>query len=137
MDFDFTRSLAVLIPIVAIAMGIGLAMLSVWTDYRRKRELFELHHKERMLAIERGMEVPPLPPDFFRSEDDDGTPANPFRRGLTWLLVGIALTVALGVSVSLKTAVWGLVPVAVGLAGLISHAASSRNAPPAKGKENP
>ncbi len=57
--------LALMIPILGVTMGIGLAMLGLWFDYRRKKEMFELHHKERMVAIEKGMEVPPLPVYFF------------------------------------------------------------------------
>ena len=53
--------LAVMIPIVAIVMGIGLAMVETVTGYLRRRTLIELHHKERLAAIEKGVEVPPLP----------------------------------------------------------------------------
>jgi hypothetical protein len=43
------------LPIVAIVLGIG--MLALWFDCRKKRVFFEWHHKERMAAIEKGMEV--------------------------------------------------------------------------------
>ena len=35
----------------------------VWIvlNYRKRRRLMELHHAERMAAIERGMDLPPLP----------------------------------------------------------------------------
>jgi hypothetical protein len=118
-----------MIPIVAIVMGVGIGMLGLWIDYRKKREIFELHHKERMLAIERGMEVPPLPDSLLAPADRDakGTvPSDYLRRGLLWLLVGLALLIALAWNASLSTATWGLIPVAVGLAYLIYYAADTR-----------
>lgn len=135
MDFSLQHLVSlsgVLIPLAAIVMGIGIAMFAIWTDYNRKREMFELLHKERLLAIERGMEVPPLPPDFFQSERcrRGPLPSDSLRRGLTWLLVGIALIVALAWNRSPESATWGLIPVAVGLAHLISYAVAARNQSP-------
>lgn len=124
-----------LIPIVAIVMGIGIGMLALWIDYRKKREIFELHHKERLLAIERGMEVPPLPDNLFgNGRDGQGAgPADYLRRGLLWLLVGLAIGIALAINRGLESASWGLIPMAVGLAYLIFHASSPRSeVPPAK-----
>lgn len=123
-----------LIPIVAIVMGIGIGMLALWVDYRKKREIFELHHKERLLAIERGMEVPPLPDNLFGNSRDARctSPADYLRRGLLWLLVGLAVAIALAVNRDLESATWGLIPMAVGLAYLIFHATGQRGeAPPA------
>ena len=129
MDTDLRHILPLLIPIVGIVMGIGVAMLAIWTDYMRKRTLFELHHKERLAAIERGMEVAPLPAEFFqqgRRRIDQ--PAMHLRNGLVWLLVGLALMVALAVNRSPESAAWGLLPTAVGLAQLIFYAVTSRQA---------
>lgn len=114
-----------LIPIVAIVMGIGIAMLAVWIDYRKKREIFELHHKERMYAIERGMEVPPLPPQLLSGanarEPRLTGPRDYLRRGLLWLLVGCAVSAALAINHDLESASWGFIPIAVGLAYLIFY----------------
>jgi hypothetical protein len=131
MDFDLRHILPLMIPIVAIIMGVGVAMLSIWTDYRRKSEMFELHHKERLLAIERGMEVPSLPAEFFKGSSDKfvASPNDRLRHGLIWLLVGVALTMALVLNSSLESAAWGLLPVAVGLANLIYYATVARNQP--------
>lgn len=124
MDFHLESILAVMVPIIAIVMGIGLAMLAVWVRHQSKREMFELHHKERLLAIERGMEVPPLPPEFFKDGLDRGS--DRMRQGLVWLFVGMALIVALALNKSLETAAWGLIPFAVGIANLIYHFAVGR-----------
>ena len=120
-NIDEVAVIGVMIPIVAIVLGIGIGMLALWLDYRKKREFFELHHKERMAAIEKGMEVPPLPAEFFQDHRRRSrTPADYLRRGLVWLLVGIAITVALFQQKG-TAGLWGLVPAAVGLAYLLSY----------------
>lgn len=115
--------LALLIPIFAIVMGVGIGMLGLWLDYRKKREIFELHHKERMAAIEKGMDLPPLPPELFRDSRRRREPADYLRRGLVWLLVGIAIVAALLATpgAGQRAALWGLLPAAVGLAQLIFY----------------
>lgn len=123
---DLKHILPFMIPIVAIIMGVSLAMLVVWLDYNRKRELFESHHRERLAAIERGMEVPPLPTELFQQGRGASLPTDYLRRGLVWLLVGLALMVAVVLNSDPSNAAWGLLPTAVGLAYLIFYATLSR-----------
>lgn len=127
---ELRHILPFLIPIVAIVMGIGIAMLALWIDYKKKREIFELHHKERMYAIERGMEVPPLPPQLLSGattrEPRFTNPADYLRRGLLWLLVGFAVSAALAINRDIDSAAWGLIPIAVGLAHLIFYGTDAR-----------
>jgi multisubunit Na+/H+ antiporter MnhC subunit len=117
MDQDSIHGiLALTIPITAIVLGIGIGALSLWLDYRRKTALFELHHRERMAAIEKGIEVPPLPPELFtnprrRSRD-------PLKSGLVWTLIGVAVCIAWFMQDKDSWA-WGLIPLAIGLANLI------------------
>ena len=129
MDTRITEVLALMIPIVAIVMGIGIGMLSLLLDYRKKREMFAMHHKERLVAIEKGMEVPPLPPEFFQNgQRRPWTPAQNLRRGLILLLVGGAVTAALYNGYN-HSYMWGLVPAAVGVALLLTYFIESRKAP--------
>jgi hypothetical protein len=117
---DAPAVLAMVIPIIAIVLGISVAMLGMWLDFRKKRELFQLHHAERMAAIEKGIDLPPLPPEFFQgNRKQEKTPYTYLRRGLIWLLVGIAVTAAMWGTHD-NDYWWGLVPVAVGMAYLIS-----------------
>jgi hypothetical protein len=117
-----TDKIALLIPIIAIIMGIGMGMLAIYIDYRKKQEMFAMHHKERMAAIDKGMEVPPLPPEFFR----DGRACRPrvhgdfLRRGLVLLFVGVAISAAL-YRTQHYNYMWGLVPAAVGAAQLLYY----------------
>ncbi len=136
--------LGVMIPIVAIVMGLGLGMLKLWLDFRRKRDILQAHHAERMAAIDKGIELPPLPPQFYALEgesaaEDAGSRSQRsragssyLRSGLTWLLVGLAISIALYAdqnhSHARNAALWGLVPAAYGLARLLFYLISSRAA---------
>jgi hypothetical protein len=122
---DQVTMVEALIPISAIIMGIGIAMLGLWLDYRKKREIYALHHQERMAAIEKGLDVPPLPPELFQR--GGRTSADYLRRGLVLLLLGAAVMMALFLE-NTRGAWYGLIPAAAGLANLIFYA-MQRNAP--------
>ena len=49
MNTPVSEVIAVMIPIVAIVMGVGIGMLALFLDYRKKRDMFALHHKERLV----------------------------------------------------------------------------------------
>jgi hypothetical protein len=126
--YELKHIMPFLIPIVAIVMGIGIGMLAIWLDYRKKRDILELHHKERMTAIERGMEVPPLPAALLQSERAvrHAVPGDYLRRGLLWLAVGLAIGTMLWANYDLERATWGLIPIAIGLAYLIFYATDAK-----------
>lgn len=114
--------LGLLIPIAGIVGGIAVAIVWLATDYKRRSQLVELHHRERLAAIERGIDVPPLPPELFDREDRiDPLDARSraLRRGLTFLLVGLAVAAALAINRDTDSAAWGLIPIAIGVANLI------------------
>ena len=60
-------AIAVFIPLTAIFMSLLIPIVFAIVDYRRRRDIVEANHKERMAAIERGMEVPQLPESFYLS----------------------------------------------------------------------
>ena len=119
---------AVFIPIVAIFMSLLIPIVFTIVDYRRKKDIVEANHKERMAAIERGMELPALPESFYQS-------MKPARRssyllpGLVWLFVGIGLVVSLGAVAGEDVRMFGLIPAGVGLALLIYHFIEGRKLP--------
>ena len=59
-------TLGVFIPIIAIFMSLMIPIIYTITDYRRRRDIIEAHHKERLAAIERGTDIPPLPESFYQ-----------------------------------------------------------------------
>jgi hypothetical protein len=117
-----------LIPIVAIVFSIGLPLsipiIFMVLNYRKRRRLMELHHAERMAAIERGMDVPPLPLALI-----DGQSGRRRRTsllpGLVWLFVGLAVLISMQ-SIADEEAMLGLIPTGIGLAYLIYYFAEGR-----------
>jgi len=119
---------AVFIPIVAIIMSLSIPIVFAIVDYRRRRDIVDANHRERMAAIERGMELPALPESFYQS-------IKPARRssyllpGLVWLFIGIGLYVALGAVAGDDVKYFALIPAGVGLALLIYHFVEGRKQP--------
>ena len=109
------------IPVVAIVMGIGIAMLAMWTDHKRKSQLLEQQHRERMAAIEKGIELPPMKTDELTTPmaSKAPNPARVLRSGVLLLAIGIVLYFAINESGGREGALFGLIPAAVGLANLV------------------
>ena len=118
-------TIAVFIPIVAIIMSLSIPIVFAIIDYRRRRDIVEAHHKERMAAIERGMELPPLPETFFRSFNYDRKPRH-LLTGMIWTFVGAGLFVALQEVAGRDVAWFALMPIGVGLALLIYYVVEGR-----------
>jgi hypothetical protein len=115
--------LGILVPIIAIVLGLGVVMLSTYLNYRKRREMFQLYHAERMTALEKGIELPALPDEFFQgTRGREPLPARNRRIGLIVLFLGIALTLALWRSGDADAGEfwWGLLPVGLGLAYLLA-----------------
>jgi Domain of unknown function (DUF6249) len=82
-------ALSLLIPIITVT--VGLAALIVWIVvwYRRRMHEIDCRHKERMAAIEKGLE---LPPESVPQPQQMPPRSRYLLRGLIWLGVGLALT---------------------------------------------
>jgi hypothetical protein len=119
-------SLGVLIPIIAIFMSLLIPIVFAITDYRRRRDIVEAHHKERIAAIERGMDLPPLPEAFFKPLEKNGRPRH-LLTGMIWLFVGIGVGVFLYAVAGHDVAAIGLIPAGVGLAFLVYYFIEGRN----------
>ena len=126
--------MGLLIPIIAIVFGCSIGLVAVITDYRRKKNNFELLHRERMAAIEKGLEVPPIPEEMLTNSGGPRRRRHPndtFRRGLVWLFLGIALWFTLRATVWDQSKAWfGLPLVAIGLANLLYYAVLGRHEKP-------
>lgn len=116
-------ALGVMIPLTAVFMSLLIPIVYAIVDYRRRRDVVEAHHKERLAAIERGMDIPALPESFY----------NPYQRkprallwGMIWFFVGIALVISLGRVAGEEVMYFGLIPTGVGLAYLLYYAIEGR-----------
>lgn len=72
-----------ILPVVPAARG-TMFLASVYfctkslgalLNYWRKRDIFRLHHAERMAAIDKGVQMPTLPREFF--QDDSSARSTP------------------------------------------------------------
>lgn len=75
--------IALMIPITAIVLGIGVAFWSIYWDHQKKR----LQYQERQLMIERGLTPPPDLPNERKTR----TPEDCLRRGTILLFLGMGL----------------------------------------------
>lgn len=113
--------IGVFIPIVAIIMGISVAIVSIWSEHKRKAQLLEQNHRERMQAIEKGIELPPLPANLVGMSNGPSTAsaAKSLRSGIMLVLIGVLLFFGIGVAGGKEGAIFGLIPAAVGIANLV------------------
>lgn len=118
-------AIAVFIPIIAIIMSLSIPIVFAIIDYRRRRDIVEAHHKERMAAIERVMELPPLPESFFKSFGNDRKPRH-LLSGMIWTFVGVGLFVGLREVAGEDVAWFALMPIGVGLALLVYYFVEGR-----------
>ena len=117
---------AVFIPIVAIVMSLTIPIVYAIVDYRRRKDIVEAHHKERMAAIERGMEIAPLPETFFMGLEKKRRPGWSLLAGLIWLFIGIGLYMGLAAVAGREVANFALIPGGVGVAFLIYYFVEGR-----------
>jgi len=127
------------VPIVAIVMSFGAPLAAIifalYYGFKKRRLLSEertsaiekgvslhslpvsssrrlLRYSAIMLAIEKGMPVPPLPEEPPRSRI-------PLAWGLIFTGLGVGTFIALWVAVGIRVGVWGIIPFLIGIALLI------------------
>lgn len=125
---NISSIIGVSIPVIGIILGIGVVVLAMYFDFRRKRELIQLYHAERMAAIEKGIELPPLSEQYFTVGDVARSgPAKGRRTGLILVFLGGAIALSLWGSGFLGNFWWwGIVPLALGLAFLLAALLEAR-----------
>jgi hypothetical protein len=113
--------IGVFIPIVAIVMGIGIGMLAIWSEHKRKAQLLEQNHRERMHALEKGIELPPLPANLVGAGNgpSTATAAKSLRSGIMLTLIGVLLYFAIDTAGGREGALFGLIPAAIGIANFV------------------
>jgi hypothetical protein len=119
--------LTMLIPILSVTLSLSLAIVFVVMRSVRQKHQIELRHRERMAAIDKGLDLPPDPVLIPRA-------ARPryLLRGLIWLGVGLALVFAGKPLFDEEATAFGWIPAAVGLAYLIYYAVEGRKDESAK-----
>ncbi len=109
---------AIFIPIIAVLGGVLIAVTAVVVGGRRK----ELEHRERIIAMEKGL---PIPGPIAEPE----RPKYSGRRtnGLVMTGIGLALTIALSAEDGFSDGgVWGLIPLFIGIGLLVAGSLDKR-----------
>jgi hypothetical protein len=124
------KMMGISVGLVAVIMGCGIPLLAIWTDYRKKRELLQACHEERMAALEKGLDVPAFPRGLFGDEDEataESKPGDGLKSGLVWLALGIGMAIWLGTQArpTFHPGISGI-PLALGLAYLVYYAVKGR-----------
>jgi hypothetical protein len=120
MDIE---QMALLIPILGIVLGVSIAIVAIVTSHHQKQKRAELRHRERLAAIEKGIELPPDP-----DPDAEQRRGGALRSGLVSLFIGIVLYFALREVAGEDIALFGLIPAAIGVGSLISYFVEGRKA---------
>ena len=115
------EQMALMIPILGIVLGVAIAIVSIVSSHRQKLKLAELRHRERLAAIEKGIELP-LDPE----PDADAGKGRSLKSGLSGLLLGVVLYFALREVADDDIALFGLIPAALGVASLITYFVEGR-----------
>jgi hypothetical protein len=125
-DDNGINALALLIPILSVTLSLGAVILWILVWHRRKVHELDCRHKERMAAIEKGLE---MPPESLPQAPPQMPPrARYLLRGLIWLGVGVALTFAVRNLFGSEMGGFGWIAVAVGAAYLIFYFVEGRKA---------
>ncbi|MGD1048502.1 MAG: DUF6249 domain-containing protein [Candidatus Krumholzibacteriaceae bacterium] len=118
--FDFNPGvIALLIPIIAIIGGIALAIVGIITKSREE----ELRHKERIVAMEKGLPVPETPREEHRPRS-----ARNRTGGLVLTFLGIALIILRLVSDNYGALTAGVIVAAIGIGLLLASWFEKRDA---------
>ena len=91
------RGLLILV-VVILVLAVARLMWASYLNYRHR----VMYHRERMFALEKGVEPPPMPPSLAGPHAEGwgsvfqagGAPASPsayLLRGLVWLFLGIGI----------------------------------------------
>ena len=115
------EQMALLIPIVTIVLGVGIAIVAIIASHREKQKRAELRHRERLAAIEKGIELPPDP-------DSEPLPkkGSSLKSGLISLFLGVVLYFAIRAVAGDDVALFGLIPAAIGVGSLIAYFVEGR-----------
>ncbi|RPH96382.1 hypothetical protein EHM69_01575 [candidate division KSB1 bacterium] len=110
------------IGLIAVIGSFAVILVIVMTAFRNRRLRMEALHKERMLAIEKGLHTPEEFGDLPQKR-------RPFVAGLVWAAVGLGFILWGTVTGEHETSGIGMIPLLVGAALFIGDWISTRRHP--------
>ncbi len=122
---ELIPALGLLVPIIAVTVSLGALIVWIVAWYRRRMHEVDCRHKERMAAIEKGLE---LPPESVPQPEQVPPVSRYLLRGLIWLGIGLAITFGGRDWLRGPMGGSGWIAVAVGAAYLIFYFVEGRRA---------
>jgi hypothetical protein len=113
--------MAMLIGLFFVVGSFVVLLLIVLTAFRNRRVRAEMLHRERMLALEKGL---PVPPDYLEGLRR----RRPFVAGLIWAGMGLGIVGWGIIEGESDVNAWGLIPFFVGVALILGDWLSQRRA---------
>jgi len=111
---------------LAVFVMLGVALLAITLAYLKRKHIFNLYHQERMAALEKGVDLPPLPEALLTEDAKVYNPRRLLLRGLVWLFVGLGVVISVFSLLGVRYALFGLIPTGIGLAHLIYYAVAGK-----------
>lgn len=127
----FETVMGLVIALVSIVMGIGVAFVGIWYDYKKRHDIITACHRERMAALEKGLEMPPYPPDWLAGHPNEApaprSPVQGLKAGLMWLTMGVGIVIFLSLQerAGIHPSI-GAIPMGIGVVHLICYAVERR-----------
>ena len=130
-----------LLPFLIPIVGMFIPIAAFFFSYLQRRDLLRAWHEQRMAAIAKGIELPPLPfdPNDESRCSGSGNAANPNKNLLTGLiLIGSGFGIGIffrAIRPLIGIDIWtvGAIPALLGVAFVIYHFAGGRTTiPPAE-----
>lgn len=110
-------TIALSIPILAVCGGVLIAITGIIVNGRKK----EQEHRERLVAMEKGIILPAEAPELERPKF-----SNRRANGLVMTGIGLAITIALWTVDGAESGVWGLIPLFIGVGLLVAGTIDKR-----------
>jgi len=129
---DLIPALGLLIPILTVTVSLGALIVWIVVWHRRRMHEVDCRHRERMAAIDKGLE---LPPESLPQPEQMQSRSRYLLRGLIWLGVGLAITFGGHDWLRAPMGGSGWIAVAVGAAYLIFYFVEGHKAPLPKREE--
>ena len=117
-------TMGLLIPIISVTGSLSALIVWIVVWYRRRMHEVDCRHKERMAAIEKGLE---LPPDAVPPPPQMPSHSRYLLRGLIWFGIGLAITFGGRDWLRGPMGGAGWIAVAIGAAYLIFYLVEGRN----------
>jgi len=121
---------AILIPLSAIILGISAGIVGIMSRHRQLLQRVDLRHKERLAAMEKGLELPP------ETADSDIRRPRYLLKGLVWTFIGVGVYFPLQALAGQDESKLALVPLSVGLAYLVYYFVQGRREEQAEAGSN-